>query len=98
MPPAIGIYTPDPPQFATAGHPVGHHPGARTGGQLRRGGEISPPRPGIARVEPDLNLAAEHPSGSEPARQFQQAVEAPARLLEPAQAVQRDREAPQRLG
>ena len=79
-------------------HPVRHHPGARTGGQRGRRSEIGPPRLRVARVEPDLDLAAQRPAGSEPAGHFQQVIEALARLLESAQAVQRDREAPQRLG
>ena len=55
------------------------------------------PRPGCP-LEPDLDLAAQRPRRSEPAGHFQKVVEAYARLLESALAVQRDREAPQRLG
>jgi hypothetical protein len=42
----------------STGHPVRHHPGARTGGQRRRGGEVGLPRLRVVRVEPDLDLAA----------------------------------------
>jgi hypothetical protein len=79
-------------------HPVRHHPGAGTGRQRRRGGEVGPPRLGVARVEPDLDLAPQRPPRSEPVGQFQQVIEAFARLLESTKAVQRDRQAPPRLG
>jgi hypothetical protein len=82
----------------SAPDPVRHQPGARTGRQRRRGGEVGSSRLGIARVEPDPDLAAERPRGGKPAGQFQEVTEALARLLEPALPVQRDREAPQRLG
>src|SRR5579872_1213036 len=55
----LGVMNPDlrvsrRPEVSTR-HPVRHHPGARTGTQRGRGGEVGPARLRVARVEPDLD-------------------------------------------